>query len=70
MDNAFLSKSLHDSCIKVIPDKKPADFQHDVNKHWAIIKKEKDCETRAKTLMTVLAESALKKICSVCLPKQ
>ena len=34
---------------KAFPDKKPADCQRDVNKHWATIKKEKDCETRAKT---------------------
>ena len=58
MDNAFLYKSLYDSYIKAFPDKKPADCQRDVNKHWATIKKVKDCETRAKTLMTIWAEVA------------
>jgi hypothetical protein len=58
MDSAFLNKSLYDSYIKVFPDKKPANCQRDVNKHWATIKKEIDCETRAKTLMTMWAELA------------
>ena len=60
MDKSLIYRALYDSYCKAYSDIKPAVCQSEVNKHWASIKKEKDCEMRAKILMTKWAEVASK----------